>query len=374
MKVISEISYCCNECDYEFERHWVSLSETKEKGIECPECESSDEIIRGDPFNAGIAEGDYHHSYWCNKCGCRVEWNWTDSWGEDNADNFRSAELKKRKISINEGRCYFCNRTEKDWAGIHNEIIANLKKEQDSIKGGSDSHSKQAKEAISSFKKIWSKVNGRHKVSTLMSDPLEFLPEEISKYWSDDWDDYSRYERGASRGPFADYFENIKFDDGAIGADSNAWQYHHPEWFSLERLCLDWLYKYHTDDHLAVAMRTREEKKNKDVRVNKIEKKMLKKITKKFEENYGRKQNTGYGEPESLNAGEKITVNSMLIERLISLQEGHSSLRRFTWKPWSENDIRGGDGEDSSRSKVLAVDTWICPMCYDRFQMKQDEW
>ena len=131
----------------------------------------------------------YDDVYCCNKCDYEFEWNWTDSWGEDNADNFRSAELKKRKISINDGRCYFCNRTEKDWAGIHNEIIANLKKEQDSAKGGSDSHSKQVKEAISSFKKIWSKVNGRHKVSTLMSDPKEFLPEEISKYWSEDWDE-----------------------------------------------------------------------------------------------------------------------------------------------------------------------------------------
>jgi len=335
----------------------------KAKGIVCPECESSD------------VEFDLRDdSYYCNKCEEWFEWNWTVSWGEDNADNFRSAELKNRKIPINEGRCYFCNRTEKDWGGIHNEIIANLKKELESTKGGSDSHSKQTKEAISSFKKIWSKVNSRHKVSTLMSDPLEFLPEEISKYWSDDWEgDFRRYESSASRGPFADYFENIKSDDGAIGADSNAWQYHHPEWFSLERLCLDWLYEYHTDVHLAVAMRTKEEKKNKDVRVNKIEKKMLKKITKTFEENFGRNQNTGYGEPESLNAGEKITVNSMLIERLISLQEGHASLRRFTWKPWSENDIRGGDG-DGSRSKVLSVDTWICPMCYDRFQEQQNEW
>ena len=355
VKVISEISYCCNECDYEFERHWVSLSETKEKGIECPECESSDEIIRGDPFNAGIAEGDYHHSYWCNKCGCRVEWNWTDSWGEDNADNFRSAELKKRKISINEGRCYFCNRTEKDWAGIHNEIIANLKKEQDSAKGGSDSHSKQVKEAISSFKKIWSKVNGRHKVSTLMSDPKEFLPEEISKYWSEDWDE----EEGHFGKPFEEYFGDYR-------------EYDHPDWFTLERLCIGWLFHYHFEMDLGDGGRLNK-KSNKDVRVNKIEKKMLKKITKTFEENFGRKQNTGYGEPEHLSGGEKIVVNSMLIERLISLQEGHASLRRFTWKPWSESDIRGGDG-DSSRSKVLAVDTWICPMCDDRFQMKQDEW
>ena len=103
---------------------------------------------------------------------------------------------------------------------------------------------------------------------------------------------------------------------------------------------------------------------------------MLKQITETFEDNLGRNQNTGGGEPELLTAGEKNTVDSMLIERLISLQENHSSLRRFTWKPWYESDIRGteknqyGDRFSSDRSEILAVDTWICPMCYDRFQMQ----
>ena len=315
----------------------------------------------------------YDDVYCCNKCDYEFEWNWTDSWGEDNADNFRSAKLKKRQISINEGRCYFCNRTEKDWGGIHNEIITNLKKELDSTKGGSDSHSKQAKKAISSFKKIWSKVNGRHKVGTLMSDPQEFLPPEIGKYWSDDWEgeDSRPY---ASSGPFADYFEDL-------GAESSAWMYHHPEWFSLERLCLEWLFDYYyssspPEGYIGSGKR---KKDNPDVRVNNIEKKMLKEITETFEENYGLSHNRVNDEGEEwdeISIQDRNKVDSMLIERLISLQEGHSSLRRFTWKPWDEESIRGanrnqyGDRFSSDRSEILAVDTWICPMCYDRFQMQ----
>ena len=281
------------------------------------------------------------------------------------ADNLRSAELKRRKISINEGRCYFCNRTEKDWGGIHNEIIASLKKEQESTKRDSDSHSKQVKEAIRSFEKIWSKVNSRHKVSTLMSDPREFLPEEISKYWSDEWEGFDTRRRArASSGPFADYFEDL----GAVSGD---WGYQHPEWFSLERLCLDWLFEYHFSSSPPKGYIGSGEwkKDNPDVRVNEIEKKMLNKISKRFEANFGSPK----GE---MSVQYRKAVDSMLIERLISLQEGHSSLRRFTWKPWDEEDIRGSDWDQygnrfsSERSGILAVETWICPMCYDRFQMQ----
>mgnify|MGYP001399804207 CR=1 FL=1 len=292
---------------------------------------------------------------------------WESEWEDEEVYALRDAirgreydnpsyELKTRSISINKGRCYFCNRSEKDWKVIHTQIVDYLESETVSLGGKAGTRKKEIQDAVKSFKKIWSKVNGRHKVSTLMSDPLEFLPEEISKYWSDDWDDYSRYEMGADRGPFADYFK-------ATGAKKDQWKYDHPEWFSLERLCLDWLYEYHTDVHLAVAMRTREERKNKDVRVNKIEKMMLKDITKKFEENLDR-------EDSSMTVDEILTVEKMLLHRISSLQEEHSGLRRFSWKPWSDDDIVQGarNWGGSDRSDLLSINTWICPLCWDRFQ------
>ena len=181
-----------------------------------------------------------------------------------------------------------------------------------------------------------------------MSDPYEFLPEEINKYWNEDWDHGASLSESSRGNPFSDYFGDYREDEN-------------PEWFSLERLCLDWLFEYHTDYHSAVAMRTREEKKNKDVRVKSLQKQMLKEISETFEENLDRGGS-------DMTADEKMVAEKMLLRRISSLQEVHSGLRRFSWKPWSDDDIMEGVDASSNRSDLLSINTWICPLCWDRFQ------
>ena len=318
-------------------------------------------------------ENDYGNRWNCNAEDCEDYWDfsWTDSFDEKIVSLLGSEVgggyseydmINTREINFNGNRCYFCNRTSKEWDEINNKIVNYLESEKKLLGDKKGTRNENLDLAVNSFKKIWSKVNGRHKVSTLMSDPLEFLPEEISKYWSDDWDDYSRYEMGASRGPFADYFENIKSDDGAIGADSNAWQYYHPEWFSLERLCLDWLYKHHTDVDLAPTRKDTPTRKNKDVRVKSIQKQMLNEITEIFIEELGSDKHT------TSTVDEQLAVNNVLIERLSMLQNTKFGLNRFTWKPWSHEEL---GGSSSSRSNLLSIHTWICPMCEDRFQSQE---
>ena len=326
---------------------------SSDKPSKCPSCGSKD------------FEHEYRNNYCCNKC----ENVWTHSWESDWKDEeiyalktaiqSRDSDYpeylpKTRSISINKGRCYFCNRSEKDWKAIHTQIMDYLESETASLGADSGARKKKVKDAVKSFKKTWSKVNSRHKVSTLMSDPHEFFPNEISKYWNEDWDHGASLSESSRGKPFSDYFGKYREIDN-------------PEWFSLERLCLGWLFHYHTDYHSAVAMRTREEKKNEDVRVKNIEKIMLKEITESFEENLERGDS-------GMTVDEKITAEKILLHRLSSLQEMHSGLRRFSWKPWSDNDIMEGvrsyGGED--RSDLLSINTWICPLCWDRFQSQTD--
>ena len=321
-----------------------------DKPNECPNCGSKD------------FEREYDNDYFCNKC----EEEWTHSWQSDwKEEDIRSLErairdrdsnypeyvLKTRSISINKDRCYFCNRSENDWKVIHTQIVDYLESEKASLGGKAGTRKKEIQDVVNSFKKTWSKVNSRHKVSTLMSDPHEFFPEEISKYWNEEWegDRFSEKEEG----PFSDYFAGHE-----TGVRWPAFD--HPEWYSLERLCLDWLFEYHYDMSLGSRGRV-DVKTNKDVRVKSLQEQMLKQITETFEENLDR------GESD-MTADEKMVAEKMLLRRISSLQEVHSGLCRFSWKPWSDDDIMEGVDASSNRSDLLSINTWICPLCWDRFQ------
>ena len=326
-----------------------------DKPNECPNCGSKD------------FEHEYANDYFCNKC--EEEWthSWKSDWKEEDIDALERAigsrgsdypeyKPKTRSISINKGRCYFCNRSENDWKVIHTQIVDYLESEKASLGGKAGTRKKEIQDVVNSFKKTWSKVNSRHKVSTLMSDPHEFFPEEISKYWNEEWegDQFSSKREG----PFSEYFEGHE-----TGVKDPAFD--HPEWYSLERLCLEWLFSYHYSMGLGDHGRL-DKKTNKDVRVKSLQKQMLEQITKTFEDNLDR-------EDSDMTADEKIAAEKLLLHRLISLQEEHSSLRRFPWKPWSDDDIipaRSWGGED--RSDLLSINTWICPLCWDRFQSQTD--
>ena len=309
-------------------------------------------------------ENDYGNRWNCNAEDCEDYWDfsWTDSFdekivsllGSEVGDGYSEYDMiNTREINVNGNRCYFCNRTSKEWDEINNKIVNYLESEKKILGDKKGTRNENLDLAVNSFKKIWSKVNGRHKVSTLMSDPHEFFPEEISKYWNEEWEG----DRFSSKreGPFSEYFEG--HETGVIDP-----AFDHPEWYSLERLCLEWLYKYHTDVHLAVAMRTREEKKNKDVRVKSIQKQMLNEITEIFIEELGSDKHT------TSTVDEQLAVNNVLIERLSMLQNTKFGLNRFTWKPWSHEEL---GGSSSSRSNLLSIHTWICPMCEDRFQSQE---
>ncbi len=304
----------------------------------CPNCGSKD------------FQHNYRNSYECNKCKEDFQWEWTDNWGDEEIYSFRSAIserdsdyqdylLKTRSISINNGRCYFCNRSENDWKVIHTQIMDYLKTEKDSLGGDAGTRKMEIKSAVNSFNDIWSKVNSRHKVSTLMSDPHEFFPEEISKFWDEEWEEDGRNK------PFSKYFPEYRYDE-------------HPEWYSLERLCLEWLYRYHFDKDVLSS-----KKINKDVRVKSIQKQMLSEIKVTYEENFGRGDS-------GISVDEKIAAEKILLHRLQSLQEGKSGLRGFSWKPWSDDDILSGARSHygDRRSDLLSINTWICPLCLDRFQ------
>ena len=95
---------------------------SSDKPSKCPSCGSKD------------FEHEYRNDYICNKC----EEEWTHSWELDWKDGdiyalktaiqSRDSDYpvylpKTRSISINKGRCYFCNRSEKDWKVIHTQIV-----------------------------------------------------------------------------------------------------------------------------------------------------------------------------------------------------------------------------------------------------------
>ena len=267
---------------------------------------------------------------------------------ESRESDYPSYLPKTRSISINKGRCYFCNRSERDWKAIHTQIVDYLESEIASLGGDAGTRKKVVKDAVNSFKKTWSKVNNRHKVSTLMSDPHEFFPSEISKYWNEEWEG----DRFSSPGPFSEYFQGYEPEDPKKGD---------AEWYSLERLCLGWLFDYHYDTSKSGRL---DVKTNKDVRVKSLEKQMLEQITKTFENNLDRGDS-------NMTVDEKIAAENVLLHRLVSLQGEHSSLRRFSWKPWSDDDIIAVRRYGRDRSDLLSIDTWICPMCWDRFQSQR---
>ena len=89
---------------------------------------------------------------------------------------------------------------------------------------------------------------------------------------------------------------------------------------------------------------------------------MLREIKVTYEENLGRGDS-------GISVDEKIAAEKILLHRLQSLQEGKSGLRGFSWKPWSDDDILSGARRyGDNRSDLLSINTWICPLCLDRFQ------
>jgi hypothetical protein len=268
---------------------------------------------------------------------------------------------KKRRVSIEADKCYFCGRTEKEWGAIHKKILDYLTKQKKDAIDSSGDRGAEIDSGFQAFTEIWSQVNKNLKVSTIISDPHEFLPDEISKYWPEDWDiGVIGFETRNSK-PFSEYFGDYKMEE-------------HPEWFSLERLCLEWLFKYHTDYHSAVGMRSKEEKKNKDVRVSKIEKKMFKKIKSRWQANLGNSREKGYG----MTKENQISLERYLSQSLIKLQELKNGLMGFTWKPYSQDEIVESSGSNSnrsgSRSDLFSIHMKICPICHDRFQSQESEW
>ena len=296
----------------------------------CPYCGSKD------------IEQDYAEDWDCLNGECERSWthSWLSEWGDENSNSLRRALSsrganypeylpKLRSITINEGRCYFCNRSENDWRAIHTQIVDYLENEKASLGGESGARRKEIDDAVKSFQKTWTKVTSRHKVSTLMSDPHEFFPKEISKYWNEEWegDQFSSKREG----PFSEYFEG--HETGVIDP-----AFDHPEWYSLERLCLEWLFSYHYSMGLGDHGKL-DKKSYKDARISKIEKQMLKEITETFE------ATLDLGDSD-MTADEKMIAEKMLLHRLSSLQGGHSGLRRFSWKPWSDDEILGESSRD----------------------------